>query len=113
MNEAQCKAIVYGDSLILEGVRAYLASQANLEVLVWHHAAGPLLHELLACGPATLIFDIETIDPEFLLVFFREPGLQLIGIDPETHQALVWSGRQVAAVVAADLAEVLLQPAQR
>ncbi len=34
-------------------------------------------------------------------------GAKLVGINLETHQALVWSGRQAAAVVTADLMEIL------
>jgi hypothetical protein len=33
----------------------------------------------------------------------------LIGIDPDTRQALVWSGRRSAAVAAADLIGIFQQ----
>jgi len=36
-----------------------------------------------------------------------QPGLLLIGIDPETHQVLVWSGRQATATAAADLLQMI------
>ena len=51
---------------------------------------------------------MEAIQPELLLSLFQQPGLLLIGIDPETHHALVWSGRQAAAVDAADLVQVII-----
>jgi hypothetical protein len=107
MNEHQRRAIVYGDSLILEGVRASLVKCPGLEVLVLHQLPEKLPDELRAYGPAALIFDMGAIQPELLLSLFQQPGLLLIGIDPETHQALVWSGRQAAAVDAADLLLVI------
>ena len=108
MNEYQRRAIVYGDSLILEGVRASLVKCPGLEVLVLHQPPEKLPDELRAYCPAALIFDMEAIQPELLLSLFQQPGLLLIGIDPETHQALVWSGRQAAAVDAADLMQVII-----
>ena len=55
---------------------------------------------------------MEAIQPELLLSLFQQPGLLLIGIDPETHQALIWSGRQEAAVAAADLVQVIMGTAR-
>ena len=108
MNAYQRRAIVYGDSLILEGVRASLDKCPGLEVLVLHQPPETLPDELRAHCPAALIFDVEAIQPELLLSLFQQPCLLLIGIDPETHRALVWSGRQAAAVDAADLLQVII-----
>ena len=99
------RAILYGNSLILEGVRASLAALPGLEVL-----DQPLdipLEPDQTKGPTTVIFDLEAIRPDFLLILLQQPCLQLIGIDPETHQAQVWSGRQVRVVVSADLIEII------
>jgi hypothetical protein len=68
---------------------------------------GAFIGELGAYCPAVVIFDVGAIQPELLCSLFQQPGLRLIGIDPETHQALVWSGRQEAAVEAADLLQVI------
>jgi hypothetical protein len=108
MNEQQRRAIVYGDSLILEGVRASLDKCPGLEVLVVHQPPEKLPDELRAYGPAALVFDLSVIQPDLLLSLFQNPELLLIGIDPETHRALVWSGKQEAAAVAADLIQVIM-----
>jgi hypothetical protein len=108
MNEHQRKVIVYGDSLILEGVRAALEKRPDLEVVVLDRTPRNLPEELGAYCPATLIFDVSVIQPDLLLSLFHNPGLLLIGIDPETHRALVWSGKQEAAVVAADLVQMIM-----
>ena len=98
---------MYGDSLVLEGVRASLENCPGLEVVVLDQPLEMSLDELCAYCPAALIFDLSAIRPDLLLSLFQQPGLLLVGVDPETHQALVWSGRQAAAVVAADLVEVI------
>ena len=107
MDGQQRRAILYGNSLILEGVRASLAALPGLEVL-----DQPLYVPLdpdQTKGPTTVIFDLEAIRPDFLLSLLQQPDLQLIGIEPKTHQALVWSGRQVRAVESADLIKIVLK----
>jgi len=91
----------------LEGVRASLEALPGLEVLVLDSLLVLPLEDIQTGGPTTVIFDLEAVQPDILLSLLQQPGLQLIGIDPETHQALVWSGRQAAAVVAADLVEIV------
>ncbi len=103
----QQKAILYGDSLILEGVRAELASSPSLDVIMLDYPLANPLEELRALNPAVIIFDLGAIQPGFPLAILQRPDLLLIGIDPESHQALVWSGRQAAAVAADDLIEIL------
>ena len=51
MNEHQRRAIVYGDSLILEGVRASLDKCPGLEVLVLHRPPEKLPDELRRLPP--------------------------------------------------------------
>jgi hypothetical protein len=102
------RAIVVGDSLILEGVRAALENRLGLDVLVLDQPLDVSLAELGAYCPDAIIFDVSAIRPDLLLSLFQQPGPLLIGIDPETHQALVWSGRQAPAVVAADLLQAII-----
>ena len=55
-----------------------------------------------------MLFDLEMGQPDFVVpLLHRQPDLLLIGIDPQTRQALVWSGRQAAAIQAADLLSVI------
>ncbi len=60
-------------------------------------------------GSTTVIFDLEAIQPGFLLSLLQQPRMLLTGIDPETHEALVWFGRQAPAVSAADLIAIIQQ----
>jgi hypothetical protein len=101
------RAIVVGDSLILEGVRATLENCLGLDVLVLDQPLDVSLAELGAYCPDAIIFDVSAIQPDLLLSLFQQPGPLLIGIDTETHQALVWSGRQAAAVAPADIVQAI------
>ena len=107
MNGTQRRTIVYGDSLILEGVRAKLAGNPSLEVILLDHTLASPLEELRRLNPDVLIFDLGAVQADFPLAMLQRPDLLLIGINPETHQALVWSGRETASVVAADLLEIV------
>ncbi len=107
MNGTPRRTILYGDSLILEGVRAELAGNPGLEVILLDDLLEKPLEELRALNPSVIIFDLGALQSGFPLAMLQQPDLLLIGINPETHQALVWSGRQAAAVAAADMIEIL------
>jgi hypothetical protein len=55
---------------------------------------------------------VSNTQPDLMLSLLQRPGLLLIGINPETHEVVVWSGRQATAVVAADLEDVILRATQ-
>ncbi len=107
MNENRRRVVLYGDSLILAGVRAGLVRCPDLQVLSLDASLDNPMDAIRACCPATFIFDMDAVRPDFQLSLLQQPGLLLVGIDPETHQALVWSGREKAAVVAADLMNLI------
>jgi hypothetical protein len=71
--------------------------------------ASPGLADLVRLRrPRAVLFDTVMRQPDFAVSLLRQqPNLLLIGINPETHQALVWSGRQAAAIEAADLLNVI------
>jgi hypothetical protein len=112
MATARRRVILYGDSVILTGVRASLERRSDLEVLAFDRPVDWSLEELGAHCPAGVIFDLAVIEPDLLLSLLQQPGLLLIGINPETHQVMVWSGREAAVVVAADLVDVILRATQ-
>ena len=107
MDGSQRRTILYGDSLILEGVRVRLAGDPSLEVITQDYPLDRPLEQLRRLNPAVIIFDLGAVQSELPLAILQQAGLLLVGINPETHQALVWSGRQAAAVAAADLIEIL------
>jgi len=105
--EKRQRVVLYGDSLILETVGASLRKYPQFEITSLS-APYPSARQLEAMEPDVILFDMGTPRPEAAFSLLATcPGLQLIGIDPETHQTLVWSGRQEPAVVAADLINII------
>jgi hypothetical protein len=107
MSTTTRQVILYGDSLILQGVRTALADRADVELHWLDPALEWPLEYFQALCPAVFIFDMAAVRPDFQIALFQQPGLRLVGIDPETHQAVVWSGRHKAAVLAADLFNIV------
>ncbi len=109
VNGNQHRVILYGNTLILQGVWANLANCPALDLVVVDQPARISPKELAAYRPAAVIFDMSVVQPQLLLGLFQQPGLLLVGMDSETHQALVWSGKHAAAVNAADLVQMLVE----
>jgi hypothetical protein len=107
MGKSMRRVILFGDSLILEGVRASLAACPDLEIIRLGASVEDLFEIIRALCPAVFIFDLQAVRFDFQLSLLQQPELQLIGIDPESQQAMVWSGRQKAVVVAADLIKTI------
>ncbi len=98
--------IVYGDSVVLAGVRTSLGLDPSFEVIA--HPLPISQHELQALRPRAVIFDIQSVQPEFNYALAQDlPGLLLIGINPDTNQVLVWSGQQFLDLSTQGLATVI------
>jgi hypothetical protein len=107
MNENRRRVVLYGDSLILAGVRAGLEHCPDLHVISLDPSLDNLMEAVRACCPAAFVFDMDAVRPDFQLSLLETPGLRLVGIDPEAHRAVVWCGREQAAVAAADLIDLV------
>lgn len=107
MKGNQQRTILYGDSLILAGARVDLSACPSVEIIILDHPLAQPVEEISALHPDAVIFDLGAIQPDFPGSLLHQPDLLLIGLDPETHQALVWSGRQEAALEARDLLEII------
>jgi hypothetical protein len=106
----KCKrVIIYGDSVILAGVQASLRSSPNLGVITLDKRSGRLEEELCDLCPAVVIFelgsDVASLPPAIL----HQPDLLLIGIDPETHKVMIWSGQQAAELSGQGLVQLILE----
>ena len=107
MMEKRQRVILFGDSLILAGVRASLEANPGIETLTLDQPLDGPLEELHRLRPAAVIFDLSAVQLDSLLSLLQQPDLLLIGIDPETHQVLVWSGKKASAEAATDLVNVI------
>jgi hypothetical protein len=112
MNSTFRRLIIYGDTLVLAGMRANLETNPDLEVLVFDRPLGDPAKALRSFCPATVIFDLKAIPPDFPPAFLQQSDLVLIGLNPETHQALVWSGQQFSALSMQELIELIQKGGQ-
>lgn len=107
MAKERKRVVVLGDTVFLSGIQASLVAYPGLEVFNLERHPDRSFEELSRLCPDAIIFDMGAMQHEFPLSFLQQLNLLLIGINPETHQALVWSGRQAEAVVASDLVNVI------
>lgn len=107
MVEGCRRIILYGDSLILEGVRASLETFPGLEILVLDQSEDLPLKELRRLNPAAVIFDLEGISRDFPIAILQQPGLLLVGIDPAGDHMLLWSGENSRVVSMQDLVQAI------
>jgi hypothetical protein len=107
MKQKQQRTVLYGNSLIMAGVRADLSACPGIELIILDHPLAQPAEQICALRPDALIFDLGAIQPDFPFCLLQLPDLLLIGLDPETHQALVWSGRRMRAFSAQDLVQAI------
>ncbi len=105
MKEKRRKVLVYGNSLVLAGMRASLEGCPGLEVIVLDGPAAEA--ELLAPDLSVVIFDMAAVRSEFLPTWMQaQPDLLLIGVDPETHEVLL-SGQQAGSIALEQILKIV------
>ncbi len=107
MNEERQRVILYGDSVILAAMQASLSGFPNLEVISLEQSPSSLMEGWCDLHLAAVVFDLASVSPDFPLVLLQQANLLLIGINPETHQAHVWSGQQQSELSMQDLVQVI------
>jgi hypothetical protein len=99
--------VLYGESLLLTLVTASLESSPDLRVTratTWPEAA-KLLEERV---PDVLIFDLtNSCEGQVLPLLFDNPQLVLIGLDTESNQAVLISGKQTEALTLKGIKEIV------
>ena len=103
------RVVLYGKSLVMSTIGASLQKCPDLQMLPIDPSQPNAGQDLCALQPDAVIFRLGAAQPDALLSLLQQPDVLLIGVDPETHQALVWSARQTAAVAAADLVRAIRQ----
>jgi hypothetical protein len=107
MNQDTRRVILFGESLIFEGVRASLKNIPALEIIVLDKSMRTPAEAIREFRPAVFIFDVGEVHPDLPLEILQEPALLLVGIDQVDRKALVWSARQASAIAAADLLNII------
>src|SRR5512139_3459782 len=105
---ANSRLILYGNSVFLAGIKAQLEHISTLELITLEAASTGVADQVHAYHPQAVLFDLAMGYPDFVVSLLHEqPGLLLIGVDPNSNELLVLSGQQKRAVVVADLLKVI------
>ena len=103
------RVLLCGRSLLLSGVAASLAERPGLKVAraaTWTEANRRLAPP--AGVPDTLIFDLTDANVSHILpLVLKNPGLLLIGLDPERNQAVLVSGQQARSLTLDQIREIV------
>jgi hypothetical protein len=96
--------VLYGNSVLLAGIRAGLARETALELVAIADGQPGVTDLIRACHPRAVLFDLAVGQPEFAVALLREePSLLLIGMDPSSDEILILSGRSTQALTLSDL----------
>jgi len=89
------RIFLYGRSLILDALAASLRSEPGLDGCPLARPF-PTPQAFSRLAPDVLLFDVQAAQPEAALALLQAcPGLVLVGVDPESSQVTLWSGRRV------------------
>ena len=107
--EKRIKVVLLGDTLVLAGLQASLATYAGLEVLCLDDPLAGA-QELSALHPDAVIVDAAAIQCPRLGLFSDLPAdLLLVGVDAATNRVQVWSAQQLSAAATQDLVALIGQ----
>lgn len=108
MGEKNRIVVLYGNSLLISSIAASLESQPRLRVHQINAPGADLARHLESLSPDVLVFDMTTAKPDDAVTLLSQhPRLSLVGIDPDSRQMLLWSGRHVRALTVQDLVQAI------
>jgi len=102
------RVILYGDTLVLASIRASLEVNPSFEVIDLDASQVPR-QDILALNPDTIIFDIHSVQSQFPSDLIQHWAGQLIGINPDNNQVLLWTGHPMSELSVQDLVTVIQQ----
>lgn len=105
---ANSRLILYGNSVFLAGIKAQLEHITALELITLEAASTGVADKVRAYRPQAILFDLAMGYPDFAVPLLHDqPGLLLIGVDPNSNELLVLSGQQKRVSAVADLLKVI------
>ncbi len=111
---ANPRLVLYGNSVFLAGIKAQLEHSAAFELITMEAMLTDVAERIHACRPQAMLFDLAMGYPDFAVALLHDqPGLLLIGVDPNSNELLVLSGQQEQALSTADLIQVVGKDAHR
>jgi len=105
---AGTRVILYGDSLLLAGIRVQLQSCPEFELITVDAGIQGLPEFIRSFKPRVLLFDFALTEPDFAVPLLRDfPDLLLIGVDPSRDELLILTGKSAAASSMGDLVKII------
>lgn len=101
------RVILFGKSVILGTVGASLRQRPQFEVSSLAPPFPPV-DELRVMAPDVILFDLAAGRPEAAFALLETcPNLLLIGMNPDSNEVLMWSGRQLQELSTQELVQVI------
>ena len=97
---------MYGNSLAMTSIGASLEGRAGLTVIRAHPTSG--IQSDFGCDPDVVVFDLTTAQPDGATALRRaHPHSLLIGVNVQTHHALVLSSEHSVILTSDDLVRII------
>jgi len=108
--DEKSRLVLFGNSVFLAGIKAQLEHAPALELITMEALHMDVADQISDHRPQAVMFDLTMGYPDFATALLREqPGLLLIGVDPNSNELLVLSGRPRQALSVSDLVNVIQQ----
>jgi hypothetical protein len=99
--------LLYGRSLLLSGIAASLEQCADLRVVhavTWEEVC----RQPAEFVPDAVIFDLsDAQETRILPLWFKNPALIMLGLDPECNQAVRLTGQEARALTVSHIREMI------
>ena len=110
MDERQL-IVLYGDTLLIDGVEACLAGKHELDVIRVNATLANVGQRLQAIAPDLVIFDVGTPVPELSKLIVpllqKQPGIPFIGLDADNSEVISLCTTQYPSFSTKDLVDVI------
>jgi hypothetical protein len=100
--------VLLGDSLLMDGVAVSLAGRPKLRMVRMDPDVTDIGECLESLKPDLIVFELDNPRSPMIFSILREhPGILLIGLDPDSSQAIVLNSQQHITETMNDLAEIV------
>ncbi len=104
------RLVIFGNSVFLAGIKVQLEQVPAFELITLEAVQTEVVDRIRACQPQAVIFDLTMGYPDFALSLLHEqPGLLLLGVDPNSNELLVLSSHPQQALSVSDLVQIIQQ----
>lgn len=100
--------VLFGDSLLMDGVEASLADQHEMDVIRMDATINNVGQHLQRIAPDLVIFDLDLpFSTQIVPLLQEQPGIPFIGLDAQCSEVITLSSQHFNALSANDLVKVI------